>query len=178
MKLKEVIVVEGVHDSEKLHRYFDVDTIETGGMHLSDERIKRIKKLAKKRGIILFLDPDTPGEKIRMRLNQAIPGCKNAFIDKKVARTSKKVGIEHANEMDLRNSLNNLITYDETITTLDYQDYCDLGFQGWADSKRRREVIGHLLFLGSCNAKTLYKRLNMYQISKQELINLLKEHYG
>ena len=177
MKMKEVIVVEGKHDSEKLKKYFDVDTIETNGLGLSKEKIKIIKNLNEKRGVILFLDPDSPGEVIRRKLNANIPNCKNAFINKDKAKTSKKVGIEHANKEDLENALSNLITFEDKPNTLSYEDYIELGFNGQADSSKKREVIGNLLFLGKCNAKQLYKRLNMYQINREELEKLLEENY-
>ena len=63
--IKEVIVVEGVNDTKRLKSFFGVDTIETHGLGLKKETIELIKKINDKRGVILFLDPDTPGEKIR-----------------------------------------------------------------------------------------------------------------
>lgn len=176
MKLKEVIVVEGKHDTQTLQQFFNVDTIETNGLHLSKERIAYIQKLHEKRGVILFLDPDSAGTKIRQRLNAILPDAKNAFMDKHKCRTSKKVGIEHANKEDLQAALQHVITYDEHIkNTLEYNDYISLGFQGRADSKALRRKVGNLLFLGECNSKTLYKRLNMYQIEKAELTRLVED---
>lgn len=178
MKLKEVIVVEGRHDTVKLQSFFDVDTIETNGLHLSKDKIETIRKLNDKRGIILFLDPDSAGERIRKRLNDAIPNLKNAFIDKKKCRTSKKVGIEHADKEALEEALSHTITYDKEITeSLSYSDYLSMGFQGREDSRQLRKVIGNHLFLGECNAKTLFKRLNMFQITKEELEKMIEELY-
>lgn len=177
MKINEVIVVEGKHDSERLKKYFDVDTIETNGLGLTDKKIELIRNINEKRGVILFLDPDIPGNKIRNRLNEAIPNLKNAFIDKKLCRTTKKVGIEHASKEALMDSLNNIVTYNNCNNTLSFSDYLDLGFQGKSDSKHKRAVIGNLLFLGECNSKTLFKRLNMYQITKEELERLIEEEY-
>ena len=51
------------------------------------EIIELIREINKKRGIILFLDPDSPGEKIRNRLNTEIPNLKNAFVLKENAKT-------------------------------------------------------------------------------------------
>ena len=41
--IKEVIVVEGINDTKRLKQFFDVDTIETHGMGLSDKTIEFIK---------------------------------------------------------------------------------------------------------------------------------------
>ncbi|MBQ1306690.1 MAG: ribonuclease M5, partial [Erysipelotrichaceae bacterium] len=108
--IKEVIVVEGKNDTRRLQSFFDVETIETHGMSLSRETIELIRQINSQRGVILFLDPDTPGEKIRNRLNEAIPGLKNAFVMKEDARTRKKVGIEHASRETLEEALNNLLS--------------------------------------------------------------------
>ncbi|MBQ2139001.1 MAG: toprim domain-containing protein, partial [Erysipelotrichaceae bacterium] len=80
--IKELIVVEGVNDTKRLQSFFDVDTIETHGMGLNKETIELVRQANEKRGVILFLDRDAPGEKIRKRLNEAIPGLKNAFVKK------------------------------------------------------------------------------------------------
>lgn len=178
MKLKEIIVVEGKHDSQRLKGFFDVDTIETSGMYLSKERLEQIKLANEKRGVVLFLDPDAPGEKIRRRINDYIPNLKNAFIDAKLCRTTKKVGIEHASKEDLEKALSNSITFGDMTPSLKYEDFLDLGLNGEANSSLLREKIGERLFLGKCNAKTLYKRLNMYQISKEDLAQIIKEIYG
>ena len=96
MKIKEVIVVEGRHDTSVLQQYFDCDTIETNGLSLSEETLRLIEEARDRCGVIIFTDPDHPGEYIRRRVNEAVPGCKNAFIEKDKAKTPKKVGVEHA----------------------------------------------------------------------------------
>ena len=78
-KIKEIIVVEGRHDSNTLKQYFDCDTIETGGDQLIDTTIDRIARAQKERGVIIFTDPDSPGEQIRRWINERVPGCKNFY---------------------------------------------------------------------------------------------------
>lgn len=176
MKIKEIIVVEGKHDSEKLKRYFDCDTIETSGTHLGNKTLKCIRLAQEKRGIIIFTDPDAPGEKIRNTINQAVPGCKNAFIMKDKAKTSKKVGVEHASKEDLEASLSHLMTYSSLIKeTLSWDEYIELGFNGRCDSALHRAKIGEFLFIGKANAKTLFKRLNMLQLTKADCIKIMEE---
>ena len=112
-KIKEIIVVEGRHDSNTLKQYFDCDTIETGGDQLIDTTIDRIARAQKERGVIIFTDPDSPGEQIRRWINERVPGCKNAFIEKKKAKTPHKVGVEHAKKEDLWESLSHCVTFDK-----------------------------------------------------------------
>ena len=174
MKIKEVIVVEGKNDSKRLKSFFDADTIETKGLGLSHETLDYIREIKEKRGIILFLDPDAPGEKIRRRINETVPGCKNAFVMKEDARTKKKVGVEHASKEVLEEALNNLLTYEDTEETLRWEDFLELGLSGEDDSSERREKAARVFHTGRCNAKTMYKRLNMLKIRKEELEEVLR----
>lgn len=167
--IKEVIVVEGKNDTNHLKEFFDVETIETNGLGLNKETINLIKNINKKRGIILLLDPDTPGEKIRKRINDEIPNLKNVFLFKKEARTKKKVGVEHASKEVLENALKNAITYKNSLDTISYEEYSELGLVGRKDSNIKREKVSQQFRLGKCNAKTLFKRLNMLGIKKEEI---------
>lgn len=179
MQVKEIIIVEGVHDSQKLKTYVDCDTLETGGTKLTKERLALIALLQKKRGVIIFTDPDVPGERIRSWINEAVPGCKNAFIEKRKARTKRKVGVEHACGADIIESLRHVITYQEKQPeTLRWEVFMRMGFSGGKDSRHRREILGNALFVGACNAKTLWKRLNMLGISDAEFMQLCKQYFS
>ena len=173
-RIKEVIVVEGKHDAATLKKYYDVDTIETSGLGIGEEVIERIRVLNETRGVILFLDPDAPGEKIRNKINSAIKGLKNAFIDKDKAKTSKKVGVEHASFEDIDEALSHLLTYEDGKDILSKEDYLTLGLNGSTDAALKREYLGKLYHIGKCNAKTFYKRLNMLKIDKEKIVQDLK----
>lgn len=168
--IKEVIVVEGQNDTKNLKRFFDVETIETHGLGLNKETIKLIEEINSTRGVILLLDPDSPGEKIRKRINDAIPNLTNAFLMKEDARTLKKVGIEHASKESLEIALKNIVTYSENKQTLSYEEFVDLGLVSKNDSSIKREKISKKHHLGKCNAKTLFKRLNLVGLRKEDLI--------
>ena len=139
--IKEVVVVEGINDTKRLQSFFDVDTIETHGLGLKKETIELIKQINKERGVILFLDPDTPGEKIRNKINSLIPNLKNAFVLKEDARTKKKVGIEHADKKTLQEALDNLITYTDEKQSITQEEYNSLGLNGYKDSSSKRENL-------------------------------------
>ena len=53
MKIKEIIIVEGKNDTNTLQSYFECDTIETHGTHLSKRTLKMIEMANKKRGVII-----------------------------------------------------------------------------------------------------------------------------
>lgn len=176
MKIKEIVIVEGKNDTHRLKNFFDCDTIETHGSALSKRTLEMIKMANQKRGVIIFTDPDAPGERIRRIINQNVEGCKNAYIDKNKAKTTKKVGIEHASKEDLEESLKHLMTYTDSFEeTITWCEFLELGCSGQEDSSRKRRILEEYLHLGKSNAKTLYKRLNMIQVTQEECKKILEE---
>lgn len=169
MKIKEIIVVEGKDDTTAIHRAVDADTIETNGSAINEETLMKIKLAQETRGVIIFTDPDFPGEKIRNTIVQHIPGCKHAFLNKQDAihKYGKGVGVEHAAPDVIRKALADAHTMEQAIEeqiTLD--DLVDAGLVGGEGSKERREKLGKLLKIGYTNGKQLHKRLMMFQITK------------
>lgn len=169
-EIKEVIVVEGKNDTKHLKSFFDVETIETHGLGLNKETINFIKEVNEKRGVILMLDPDAPGEKIRNKINEAIPNLKNVFLMKENARTRKKVGVEHASKEIIEEALKNIITYTNSKESLSYDEYIELGLIGRNDSTVKRETISKKYHLGKCNGKQLFKRINLLGLKKSDLV--------
>ena len=88
--INAVVIVEGKTDTNKLKKLFDVQTIETNGLNLKKETIHFIVETSKIKPIILFLDPDGPGEKIRKKLQDYLSSSINVFINKKDIDFSKK----------------------------------------------------------------------------------------
>ena len=72
MKIKEFIVVEGKDDTTAIKRAVDADTIETNGSAINQETIEKIKRAQETRGVIIFTDPDFPGEKIRKTIAEKV----------------------------------------------------------------------------------------------------------
>ncbi|MCI5773747.1 MAG: ribonuclease M5 [Erysipelotrichaceae bacterium] len=173
--IKEIIVVEGKNDTLNLKRYFDCDTIETHGTCLSDFTLGLIAKAQKRRGVIIFCDPDSPGEKIRSIINEKVKGCKNAFLQADDCRFKHKVGIEHASYEILKEALENLLTYGEYETTLTTMDLLELGLSGQSESASLRNKVGRKLHIGKCNTKQLLKRCNMLQLNKEDIRKVLTD---
>ena len=172
--IRQLIVVEGRHDTANLQKYFDCDTAETGGTSLDEAVMRRIERAAKTRGVIIFTDPDSPGNRIRHAINQRIPGCGNAFIAKEKARTEKKVGIEHADKEALEEALAHIAVFDpEYKETITMAEMMELGLSGCPDSVKRRRLIGEAFHIGFGNAGTMRRRLNYLGITAQQLQEVL-----
>ncbi|MCM3413356.1 ribonuclease M5 [Metabacillus litoralis] len=178
MKIKEIIVVEGKDDTTAIKRAVDADTIETNGSSIGDAVIEQIKLAQQTRGVILFTDPDFPGEKIRKTIAELVPGCKHAFLPKNEARPKrgKGIGVEHASIDAIQQALESVKEeMTEFVSEIEFEDLLDAGLIGGNQAKDRRERLGILLKIGYTNGKQLHKRLQMFQISKAEFIHAVKK---
>ncbi|WP_017754909.1 ribonuclease M5 [Calidifontibacillus oryziterrae] len=181
-KLKEIIVVEGKDDTVRVKQAIDADTIETNGSVINETTIEQIRLAQEQRGVIIFTDPDYPGERIRKIISERVPGCKHAFLPRQeaIAKKGKGLGVEHASIEAIRQALR--AVQQETIDISEEiakEDLLEAGLIGDARSKERREKLGVILRIGYTNGKQLHKRLNMFQIKKstflQAVLQVLQE---
>lgn len=178
-KIKEVIVVEGRDDTRRIRESLHADTIETNGSAINEETLALIEKAHKKRGVIVFTDPDFPGEKIRKTISQRIPGVKHAFLNREEARPGHKgsLGIEHATPASIRQALEKV--YEEVLmsedSNIDQTFLTRMKLVNAPESKYLRQQLGERLRIGYTNGKQLKKRLDMFGISKEEVETALRE---
>ncbi|RIU93266.1 ribonuclease M5 [Oceanobacillus picturae] len=180
MKIKEVIVVEGRDDTAKISQAVNADTIETNGSAINSETIEQIRHAQEKRGIIIFTDPDYPGERIRHIVNQAVPGCKHAFLTPDQARANsirrRSLGIEHASLDAIQKALADVYELKEVEQSdITKEDLVQEGLIGGAGASNRRKRLGELLQIGHTNGKQLLKRLTMFQITKAQFEEAMKQ---
>ncbi|SFD01171.1 RNAse M5 [Bacillus sp. OV322] len=177
-KIKEIIVVEGKDDTVAIKRSVNADTIETNGSAVNESVIEQVRLAQQTRGVIIFTDPDFPGQKIRNTITEQVKGCKHAFLTKNEAlpKSGRGLGVEHASPESIRNALRDAQTMDEEAKEeISKEDLADAGLIGGEGSRQRRERLGQLLKIGFTNGKQLYKRLKMFQISKEDFIEALKQ---
>lgn len=176
-KIKEIIVVEGRDDTFAIKRAVDADTIETNGSAIDDEIIEQIRFAQEKRGVIIFTDPDFPGEKIRKTIAEKVKGCKHAFLPRHEAKAKKGkgLGVEHATIEAIRQALDSVKEEMlEEPSEIKYEDLLKAGLLGGNHAKKRRDRLGELLKIGYTNGKQLQKRLQMFQISKADFQHALE----
>jgi ribonuclease M5 len=183
IKIKEILVVEGHSDTVRLHQFFDVVTIETGGSGVTAETLAQIKRANALYGVIVFTDPDVPGEAIRREISQVIPNLKHAFLKRKEATPSSKtkgrsLGIEHANFSALKSALERVYTVSDQSKSAIISPALlnQLGLTLGSDAKSRRIFLGEALRIGYTNAKQLKKRLALFQISEAEIKRVMKDY--
>ena len=179
MLFKEVIVVEGRDDTRRLKEIFpDIETIETNGSAIDKPTLERIKILNETRGVIVFTDPDFPGNKIRQAVTEVVPECKHAYLKKQdaIAKNGSGVGVEHASNEAIKAALENLLTASKTIVEeIEMQFLIENQLIGHANSSSLREHLSDVLGIGYVNGKQLQKRLMMFGISKEQVIEALSK---
>ena len=167
--IKEIIIVEGVHDQQKLTSiYPDADCLVTNGSEISQETLVLIEQANQTRGVILFLDPDFPGKQIMNRILDRIPNVKIAFLNKKdaISKNKKKVGVEHASEADIRTALDHLFEVrEDRSVVVTIADLFTLDLINHPFAAHNRALLCERLHLPFCNGKTLLKYVNMLDIS-------------
>ncbi|MBM7588177.1 ribonuclease M5 [Bacillus pakistanensis] len=177
MKIKEIIVVEGRDDTTAIKRAVDADTIETNGSAVSEETILKILHAQEKRGVIVFTDPDYPGERIRKIISEKVPGCRHAFIKKTDAlpKSGRGIGVEHASPDVIRDALKHAhVIEEQQKEEITKDDLVTAGLIGHPKAKERRERLGDALRIGYTNGKQLHRRLMMFEISRDQFSKALK----
>lgn len=181
MKIQEIIVVEGKDDTTAVQRAVDADTIETGGSAIGDDVLRRIELAQARRGVIVFTDPDAPGERIRKIVTERVPACKHAFLTKNEARGRRGIGVEHASNEAIRRALESVRSpSDEGAVPgepgeIEWSDLLDAGLIVHASSASRRERMGELLGIGYANGKQFYKRCLVFRITRVEFLAALEQ---
>ncbi len=171
-------MVEGYHDLAKLKEIDkNLDIVITNGSEIAHETLEELKKLNKERGLILLLDPDYQGERIRRIINDYVGPTKHAFVNKKDAINKKKtkVGIEHVEKEIIIRSLESFYTTTQNkLPNINQKDLYEMGLLGKPYSKQLREKLCNELGIGLSNGRTLLKKLNMFSITKDHIIKILE----
>lgn len=174
---KQVIVVEGVHDEDHLRKIIPgIETVSVNGSEVSNESLMLLEELAKTRELVLFFDPDYPGQRIRSLIQNRIPNCSHAFIKKSdgISKNKKKVGVEHATPTVILEALENILTYKEKEVRITNNDLYSLGLIGNKNSKELRDKVCNHYKIDYPNGKTFLKRLHMLGISKEDIMEVLR----
>lgn len=176
--IKQVIVVEGKTDTQKLQKIFgsDTKTFETQGLHLNPQIFSFLNFLNKQHGIIVFTDPDYPGQKIRNIINKKMnKPVLNAFINNDDFDLKKrKKGVAEASELAIKKALSDLILFkNNNNPNLTWDEYIYYGFYL---KKNRIKIAKKFNWPQSINSKTLFKWLNWVEYDFLKVEKIIKEN--
>ena len=192
IKIKEAILVEGRYDKNTLSQIVDAAIFECSGFGIfnNKEQMDLLRKVAQKRGLIVFTDSDGAGFVIRNHVKSAIDNrcLKHAYIPdvygkerrKSAPGKEGKIGVEGMTRDVILEALRRAgATFEGECATVSggitKQDMMDLGLSGGVDSAEKRKILLRKLGLPErMSANAMLQALNLLY-TKQELEKLLEE---
>lgn len=190
VKIQEAILVEGRYDKNTLSQIVDAPIFETAGFGIfkDKEQLALLRRVAQKRGLIVFTDSDGAGFVIRNYIKGAIPGkyLKHAYIpdipgkERRKAAPGKegKLGVEGMSpEVILQALCASGATIDgeavESGSSITKQDFVDWGLSGGQDSaEKRKKLLKKLNLPERMTANALLRAVNLLY-SREELAEML-----
>ena len=164
-----ILLVEGIHDEAYLSSFLDVEIVTTNGFDIPIEEIEYVRVASLKKKVIIFTDPDNAGQGIRKRLNNIFPNAENAFVDINKCNKHGKHGVAECEKEEILSVLSKYITETPNeIGKITYSDLYKLGLIGHESNSKKEKIIKHF-HLGKCTSKKLLKRLNLLNISLEEI---------
>ena len=190
IKIKQAVVVEGRYDKNTLSQVIDAPIFQTDGFGIMKDtrQMELLRRVAEKRGLIVFTDSDGAGFVIRNKLKSCIPAehLLHAYIpdiygkERRKATPGKegKLGVEGMTPQVLADCLlragatvvgENEITRQPQITKL---DMCNAGLSGGPGSSEKRKALMKALNLPEhMSSNGLLQALNML-LTKEEFDRL------
>jgi len=192
VKIREAIVVEGRYDKNTLSQVVDAPILETAGFGIFKDRqqMALLRRVAEKRGLIVFTDSDGAGFVIRNHIKSAIPGkyLKHAYIPdipgkerrKSAPGREGKLGVEGMTPEVILAALRNAgatIEGEETTSSggIAKQDLMALGLSGGSNAGEKRKALLKKLNLPEhMSANVMLQALNLLY-TREELEQMLNE---
>lgn len=198
IRIQEAILVEGRYDVNTLRQLVDTVVLETGGFRIfkDRERLKMIRKIAAKRGILILTDSDGAGLTIRNFLRGALPKeqVKHAYVPEIMGKERRKkqaskeglLGVEGMSQdileralvragatiLGQENAKKDVFSRTEQLTKADLYE---LGLSGQPGSDQRRKALLKALDLPQyLSANALLDFLNAIS-SRTEIAQILQK---
>lgn len=198
LKIREAIVVEGRYDKNTLSQIVDAPIFETSGFGIFKDKKQMafLRKVAQRRGLIVFTDPDGAGFVIRNHIKSAIDGkyLKHAYIpdipgkERRKAAPGKegKLGVEGMTPEIIVEALKRAgATVEgehlESKASITKQDLMELGLSGGAGSSFLRLALLKKLDLPEhMSANAMLQALNMlYTLEElKQVVTVLEQKNG
>ena len=179
VKIQEAILVEGRYDKNTLSQIVDAPILESSGFGIFKDKkqMELLRKIARKRGLIVFTDSDGAGFVIRNHVKSAIDGkyLKHAYIpdipgkERRKAAPGKegKLGVEGMSREILLEALRRAGATIEGESASSHhqitkQDMMDMGLSGGQNSSELRLLLQKKLDLPEhMSANALLQALNL-----------------
>lgn len=192
VKIKEAIVVEGRYDKNTLSQIVDATIFETNGFGIfkDSQKMSLLRRVAEKRGLVVFTDSDGAGFVIRNRIKSCIPGeyLKHAYIPDIYGKERRKSAPGKEGKLGVEGMTREVI-YDALLRSgatvegeepcisaqITKQDLMELGLSGGKDSSTKRLALLRMLDLPEhMSANAMLQTLNVLY-GLDELVQIVKE---
>ena len=192
VRIHEAIVVEGRYDKNTLSQVVDAPVFETSGFGIMKDKaqLALLRRVAQKRGLIVFTDSDGAGFVIRNFLKGAIPSdqLKHAYIpdvagkEKRKSAPGKegKLGVEGMPPDVIVSCLRRAGATCEggeccdRLPQITKQDLFAMGLSGGPDSKAKRLALLKKLALPEhMSSNAMLQALNLL-CTKEELLRMIE----
>ncbi|MDP4108758.1 MAG: DUF4093 domain-containing protein [Bacillota bacterium] len=188
--IKEVIIVEGRYDKNKLKQIFSSPVIETGGFAIfkDREKLNLIRRMADTRGILILTDSDGSGFVIRNFLKGAVSGggIKHAYIpdifgkEKRKIKASAegKLGVEGINDDIIIEAVRRagaLPSENGNAEKITKGDLYEAGLYGREDSAVRRRELYRKLSLPERLSSNAFLEISDCILTKAEFLTLTED---
>ena len=198
IKIKEAIIVEGRYDKNTLSQIVDAPILETSGFGIFKDKkqLSLLRRVAQKRGLIVFTDSDGAGFVIRNHLKSVIPAqyLKHAYtpdIYGKERRKSApckegKLGVEGMSPEVIIEALRRAGATIEGESSvgcheITKQDMMALGLSGGENSAAKRSALIKKLSLPEhMSANALLQALNLLMSldELEKIVETLEQNNG
>ena len=198
IKIKEAIIVEGRYDKNTLSQIVDAPILETSGFGIFKDKkqLSLLRRVAQKRGLIVFTDSDGAGFVIRNHLKSVIPAqyLKHAYtpdIYGKERRKSApgkegKLGVEGMSPEVIIEALRRAGATIEGESSvgcheITKQDMMALGLSGGENSAAKRAALIKKLSLPEhMSANALLQALNLLMSldELEKIVETLEQNNG
>ena len=198
IKIKEAILVEGRYDKNTLSQILDATILETSGFGIfkDKQQMNLLRRVAEKRGLIVFTDSDGAGFVIRNHIKSAIPGqyLKHAYIpdimgkERRKAKAGKegKLGVEGMKADVILEALRRAGATMEgeqaaASNAITKQDLMTLGLSGGADASAKRLALLKKIHLPErMSANAMLQALNLLYTVEEltTIVETLENEHG
>ena len=179
VKIKEAILVEGRYDKNTLSQIVDAPIFETSGFGIFKDKAQMdmLRRVAQKRGLIVFTDSDGAGFVIRNHIKSAIPSqyLKHAYIPDVYGKERRKAAPGKEGKLGVEGMTRDVIleclrragaTFEDGVmeptNQITKQDLMELGLSGGADATAKRaQLLNKCGLPERMSANAMLQALNM-----------------
>ena len=177
MYLNGLLIVEGKDDESLIKSILECRVFKTNGFDIKNEDILFLNKASEQYKIIVLTDPDEAGEKIRKTINSKVKNTYNVYVDRNRCDKNNKHGVAESTKSHILEVLKDHITLESPkIGNITSYQLSKLGLNGNSNAKEKREYICKYFSLGICNLKTMKERINLLNISIDEISKVINEY--